>query len=286
MAAEPVDATAEEVTSEPHVGTELARRERRSEVIRPLNADQLAESFAEYQSLLPKLLNDSDYQDAGKDKHGNPRRFVKKSGWRKIATAFDLDVQIIRSTIERDEHGKPARAEVWARAIAPSGRSMDGDGYCSVEEERFGKPGEEQWKIDKARAKLENDLRATATTRAKNRAISDLVGMGEVSAEEVSAGHASAAPAWMLPASDDLAGVLRQAVAYLLGNDSDAVDEVMGKLTADTDGTLVAAVARAVVMTASKVRKLAEASPEPETDPPAEATVVDADEANSRLGAL
>jgi hypothetical protein len=29
-------------------------------------------------------------------------------------------------------------------------------------------------------AEVENDLRATATTRAKNRAISDLVGMGSV----------------------------------------------------------------------------------------------------------
>ena len=157
------------------VSTDVVRRERRSEVIRPLDAGQLVDSFREYQELLPRLLSDSDYQDAGRGK-----RFVKKSGWRKIATAFDLDVQIIRSTIERDDAGQPARAEGWARAIAPSGRSMDGDGYCSVDEERFSGPRGNK-------SKLENDLRATATTRAMNRAISGLVGMGEVSAEEVSA---------------------------------------------------------------------------------------------------
>lgn len=151
--------------------TAVVRRERRSEVIRPLATDQLVESFAAYQALLPQLLDDGDYQAAD----GKP--FVKKSGWRKIATAFDLDVQLIRSVVDRDEHGQAQRAEVWARAIAPSGRSMDGDGYCSVDESRFGST--------KGRAKLENDLRATATTRAKNRAISDLVGMGAVSAEEV-----------------------------------------------------------------------------------------------------
>jgi hypothetical protein len=169
--------------------TAVVRRERRSEVIRPLNADELVESFAQYQELLPKLLDDSDYQAAGKDKKtGKIRRFVKKSGWRKIATAFDLDVQIIRSTVERDDTGQPCRAEVWARAIAPSGRSMDGDGYCSVDEERFTYANGKQ--------KLENDLRATATTRAMNRAISGLVGMGEVSAEEMSGGgHTDAAPA-------------------------------------------------------------------------------------------
>jgi hypothetical protein len=69
------------------------------------------------------------------------------------------------------------RAEVWIRAIAPNGQYGDGYGYCSLDEGRF-----KSWR---GRQKLENDLRTTATTRAKNRAISDLVGMGELSAEEI-----------------------------------------------------------------------------------------------------
>lgn len=159
--------------------TQVVRRERGSEVIRPLDTAQLVESFAAYQDLLTSLLAESDYQKAGE------KKFVKKSGWRKIAAAFDLDVQVITSTVERDGDGNPLRAEVIARAIAPSGRAMDGDGYCSVDESRF--------KSASGKQKLENDLRATATTRAKNRAISDLVGMGDVSAEEISAGPATQA---------------------------------------------------------------------------------------------
>ena len=156
--------------------TEVVTRERRSEVIRSLPREDVVASFREYQSLCSDLLDKSDWQGIP----GGNNSFVKKSGWRKIATAFDLDVQIIKSSVDRAPDGTPLRAEVIARAIAPSGRYMDGDGYCAADEKRF--------REAKGRQKLENDLRATATTRAKNRAIADLVGMGDVSAEEVSAG--------------------------------------------------------------------------------------------------
>lgn len=143
------------------------------DVMMPLNPDQLVESFQAYQQLRGRLLTDSDYQSAGRG-----QSFVKKSGWRKIATAFGLNLEIVRSVVERADDGSAARAEVWCRAIAPNGRFADGDGYCDVAEDRFsGSRGN--------KSKLENDLRATATTRASNRAISNLVGMGEVSAEEV-----------------------------------------------------------------------------------------------------
>lgn len=228
-----VEGSADEVTDEPQAiavaSTAVARRERRSEVIRPLNAEALAESFTEYQQLLPKLLNDSDYQDAGRGK-----RFVKKSGWRKIATAFDLDVQIIRSIVERDEHGKPQRAEVWARAIAPSGRMMDGDGYCSIDEDRFSGPRGNQ-------SKLENDLRATATTRAMNRAISGLVGMGEVSAEEVSASD-DAGPIWAAPATDTLKRQALDALTEIIGSPALA-KQFLNALAQKTDGQLPGIVA-------------------------------------------
>lgn len=198
-----IDATAEEIPADADAvdvaehmppissSTAVVRRERRNEVIRPLNADDVAESFDEYQRLLPRLLNDSDYQAAEAGK-----RFVKKSGWRKIATAFDLDIQILVEEVERDADGHILRAKTTARATAPSGRVMDGDGYCTIDEftgRRARNP------------KLENDLRGTAATRAKNRAISDLVGMGEVSAEEVNTGLASPTdlPAWALEASGD-----------------------------------------------------------------------------------
>lgn len=195
------------------VSLELARRERRNEVTRPLDVEQLVESFAAYQALIPRLLDDSDYQGTGTE------RFKKKSAWRKLATAFDLDVTLIADEVERDYDGTPLRAKVIARAIAPSGRTMDGDGYCSADEPRFAS--------DRGRQKLENDLRATASTRAKNRAISDLIGAGEVSAEEVDAG-AAAAGASTLPwgprlADKALARAASQALEQLVGPTAESV---------------------------------------------------------------
>jgi hypothetical protein len=185
-------------------GTALARRERRSEVIRPLDADQLVESFHEYQALLPRILADSDYQAAEAGK-----KFVKKSGWRKIATAFDLDVQIVAEEVDRDDNGRILRAKTTARATSPSGRIMEGDGYCTLDEftgRRASNP------------KLENDLRGTAATRAKNRAISDLVGMGDVSAEEAVEVAGAAVPWWAAPATDERKRVLLEATAEIIGN--------------------------------------------------------------------
>ena len=88
-----------------------------------------------------------------------------------------LSTSLVAQTVERDDSGVVVRASAIVRAMhVPSGQFSDGDGYCSSDESRFARAG--------GRAKLENDLRATATTRAKNRAIADLVGMGAVSAEE------------------------------------------------------------------------------------------------------
>lgn len=242
----------ESAATVPEVSTEIVRRERRSEVIKPLDAGELVESFNAYQSLLPRLLDESDYQSDGKDK------FVKKSGWRKIATAFDLDVQLVRSNVERDDNGEPVRAEVWARAIAPSGRSMDGDGYCSVGEKRFASP--------KGRQKLENDLRATATTRAMNRAISGLVGMGAVSAEEVDTASAQQqGPPFGPVASEALVSSARNALGFLLDlqNPDDArVNDVLQLVSKDAGDYLPRSVLRGIVHAAAQAKKT---RPEPAT---------------------
>lgn len=206
--------------------TALVRRERRSEVLHPLDVDQLAASFEEYQQLLPRLLKASDYQDAGRDRDGNPRRFVKKSGWRKIATAFDLDVILVSDEVERDTEGRVLRAKVIARAIAPSGRTMDGDGYCAADESRF-----TSGKGDTS--KLENDLRATATTRAKNRAIADLVGMGDVSAEEVGDEHQSngnGGPPYGPVVEDDTRKRASQALIGLCRDNADVAEATWGEI--------------------------------------------------------
>jgi hypothetical protein len=159
---------------------ELVRAPRAEGALMPLPAEQVVEGMRAYQRLLRELLEPKDWQTH--DKQGRPlaKPFLKKSGWRKIARAFNLSFERVDSRVERDEHGAPVRAEVWMRAVAPNGQYGDGDGYCSADEVRF-----KSWK---GRQKVENDLRSTATTRAKNRATADLVGMGEVSAEEIAPG--------------------------------------------------------------------------------------------------
>lgn len=216
-------------------GGELVRAARRSEVLRPLDPGALVGSFRAYQELLPRLLDSSDWQDAG------GRRFVTKSGWRKIATAFDLDVHIIGSDVDRDEHGHAVRAKVIARAIAPSGRSMDGDGYCSADEARFTSS-----RADLSR--VENDLRTTATTRAKNRAIADLVGMGEISAEE-----SSAAVPFGPQVPESIKRDAAQACVILCGDDRDAGIELWQRISRELGGYMPHAAAAALILAARTV---------------------------------
>lgn len=194
------------------VGTELT-----TQPLRPLDVKETSEAMQLYQVGLRSILDDADWQDAG----GN-EKFVKKSGWRKIATWFGLSVEIVRERVERDEQGDPLRASVVARAQAANGRFMDGDGHCSSSEKRF--------KSDKGRAKLENDLIATATTRAKNRAIADLVGMGAVSAEEVG-DDAPPGPPLGPAASDKLVGTLTRALQFLF--ESHVTDDQLEKVVTD-----------------------------------------------------
>jgi hypothetical protein len=250
-----IDSHAEETSSEPlppapTPGAALAPRPPADrEVLTPLDPEQVVEGMHRYQRLLRDLLEPSDWQ--AEDKNGRPldRPFLKKSGWRKIARAFNLSFERVHSRVEREEDGTPVRAEVWIRAVAPNGQYGDGDGYCSADEGRF--------KSGRGRQKLENDLRSTATTRAKNRATADLVGMGEVSAEELAPGgeddeHAQALAAGAR-ASDELARLAFAALARLIGGreaDPEAARRV-GERIARDHGYLPVAVGRALCYAAS-----------------------------------
>lgn len=228
----------EVIEAAPVETTAVVRRERRSEVMRPLDAGELVDSFHAYQELLPRLLEASDYQQA------SGRRFVKKSGWRKIATAFDLDVILVADEVERDENGRAIRAKVIARAIAPSGRTMDGDGYCSISESRFSSSRADL-------SKLENDLRTTATTRAKNRAIADLVGMGDVSAEEIGSDTIQTSSPPYGPAVDKTkTGVASKALTHICAGDTDAAEACWNAIKTQA-GYMPAVVAQAIVTIAN-----------------------------------
>ena len=125
--------------------------------------EQIVLAWENYQELKQKLLNNNDYQPI------NGRQCIKKSGWRKIQTAFGISDELIKE--ERKDCDKHFVYEITVKTSAQNGRFAYGVGSCASNERKFAHP--------------EHDVRSTAHTRAKNRAISDLVGGGEVSAEEM-----------------------------------------------------------------------------------------------------
>jgi hypothetical protein len=188
-----------------------------------------------YQEGLKSILDESDWQSFTERKTGEKRRFLKRSGWRKIAFWFGLDLQIISSEVERDANGNPLRARVIARATHPNGRRSDGDGYCSIRERGFSKP--------------ENDIPATAATRAINRAISNLVGMGDVSAEEVEGAEVLEQPYGPAATPREQSGAER-ATQVIYDPDYDP-DPLLTRLRTDAGGYLPKVVARAVMLIAA-----------------------------------
>lgn len=138
-----------------------------------------------YQEVCKALLDKSDYQNI--KINGKPKPFKKKSAWRKIATAFNISDDIVEKEIIRDDNYQIISATFVVRATAPNGRYGHGTGSCSIFDKINNKDLEQpsNFELRKRFSNAENDVIGTAHTRAKSRAISDLVGMGEVSAEEM-----------------------------------------------------------------------------------------------------
>lgn len=134
--------------------------------VRPLvSPEQAAQDWQLFQELKKQLLNSDDYQPIA----GKP--FPKKSAFRKLAVYFGLSDRIIEQERKDREDG----SFLWrivVEAEAPNGRVSTGVGVCDSNERQF--------------AHVEHDVYSTAHTRAKNRAISDMVAGGIVSAEELS----------------------------------------------------------------------------------------------------
>ncbi len=125
-----------------------------------------ATQFEEYQALqkaLDSLMPEQIISIRGK-------KFRRKGYWRAVAKGFRVTTEVVRE--ERVEVDSDWGYLFIIRATNGAGESAEGDGACMASEKASGQ------------ATLHN-VRAHAFTRAKNRAISDLVGFGEVSAEEI-----------------------------------------------------------------------------------------------------
>lgn len=118
-----------------------------------------------YDAACRALLGTNDVQKEG------DREFKKKSAWRKLGRYFVISTRVMK--IEREWLGDFFIATVTAEARAPWGQSAESVGACSTDEEQGN------------RVITIADAIATAETRATNRAVSNLIAMGEVSAEEM-----------------------------------------------------------------------------------------------------
>ncbi len=134
--------------------------------VQPLvSPEQAAKAWRLFLDLKSKLLDKDDYQRIGDTK------FIRKSGFRKLSVVFNLSDKII----EQEKTTREDDSFYWrivTMVTAPNGRTSVGVGICDSKERNF--------------AHVEHDVYSTAHTRAKNRATSDMVAGGVVSAEEMS----------------------------------------------------------------------------------------------------
>lgn len=132
----------------------------------PTHIAQQKALAAAYDVACDAIIGPNDVQMEGQ------RSFKKKTAWRKLARYFHISTELVRIERETLPSGH-FLATVTARASAPWGQSMEAVGACCTDE------------ATGRRIISIADAIATAETRATNRATSNLIAMGEVSAEEI-----------------------------------------------------------------------------------------------------
>lgn len=142
------------------------------------------ESFKLFQDLKAKLLSADDYLYIGKDgkptkKGVNTMEYIKRSGWRKLATVFNLNCQILSKerNVYEDPEGLYYIWTYFVRVTAPNGRFQDAEGSATSRDPFFTKGGKQPAE--------EKNIMLKSQTVGFNRAISDLIGGGGKTAEEV-----------------------------------------------------------------------------------------------------
>lgn len=149
-------------------------------ILQPADVNAASELMENWEKLNSAIINEKDIQKIGK------KDFKKKSAWRKYALAYNLSDDVIDEEIIRDECQRIISAKFKVKCIAPNGRYTVGVASCSIWDKISDDDVEEPtpFQLRKRFSHAEHDIISTAHTRAKNRAISDMLGVGEVSAEE------------------------------------------------------------------------------------------------------
>ena len=143
------------------------------------SVQQSVQIFKEFEQAKKEILSGNDILWIGSDGRptvdGQGTPHIKRSGWRKLARFFGLswDIENIEKiTRERGGYMYKVRVRVWH----PAGASVISEGIASSSDSFFTKGGRKE-------ADEENII-MKAQTVAVNRAISDILGSGEVSGEE------------------------------------------------------------------------------------------------------
>lgn len=154
--------------------------------LQTVDVDAAKDFMNNYQELVEALLDDSDYQPIQTQQ--GIKKSKKKSAWRKLATAFNISDEVLEKEIIRDECHRIISARYEVKATLPNGRHGVGTGSASIYDKISKKDTKEPtpFQLRQRFTNAEHDVISTAHTRAKSRAISDLIGAGEVSAEELS----------------------------------------------------------------------------------------------------
>ena len=152
------------VASSQREPTDIVERE---PLVSPADPKRVLEVMRRFEEFKKKALTPNDYVVL--ETREGKRPYIKKSGWMKYALACQLSLEKRDERVDELPNGKVYFFTF--RAVAPNGRFADAVGSASTTERQFTHP--------------EHDVRALAQTRACNRAISNLVAGGEVSAEEM-----------------------------------------------------------------------------------------------------
>ena len=150
-------------------GEQLPATIQGTQLVRAADSAAVAEAVTEYKQIQRAL--DKAMPDCLMTIQGRP--FRKRNYWRAVATAFNLSVECVKE--EQCKGNKDWGYTCTYRATAPNGRFADGDGACFASEKQGG-------------ARTVHNVRAHSHTRGYNRSVSNLVGFGEVSADELGPG--------------------------------------------------------------------------------------------------
>ena len=122
----------------------------------------ISKAFVELKNLEQKFLDRNDYVNI------KWKVYIKKSWFRKLGLILWISTEIVKH--ERIEKDKCFIHEYTIRATASNGRYTECSWACASNERTYNH--------------IENDVIATAQTRASSRAISDLLGIWEIFYED------------------------------------------------------------------------------------------------------